>query len=126
MAWRFHGRASVRPSNPAAFGVCDRCGFWYQLSELVYQLEWRGNALMSTGIKVCTRTCYDKPQEQFRPQILPPDPVPVLQPRPENFTLDNQGGGASAAPGPSPPPPAPAQSITVLRGWGFAGSRPSG
>lgn len=87
MAWRFHGRARVSASAPQAFGRCDRCGIWYNRVDLVPETEWFGNELRPTGQIVCTRTCEDEPFPFYRPVILPPDPLPVLNPRPENFTL---------------------------------------
>lgn len=90
MAWRQHGRASVDPRNPRAFGCCDRCSLWYNLIDLHYQFDWRGNHLQNLWIRVCN-DCYDKPQQQLRPRVLPADPVPVYQPRPDNFAQDNAG-----------------------------------
>jgi hypothetical protein len=48
---------------------------------LVQQMEWRGNALIWTGLYV-GQDYQDKPNEQNRPPLLPPDPVPVYWPRP--------------------------------------------
>lgn len=79
------GRASLDTNNPGAMGECDRCGFWYQLDQLQRQFEWRGAALADTGLLVCcgagTKNCMDKPFEQNRTLILPPDPVPRSNPR---------------------------------------------
>jgi len=86
---RFTGRARVDPKNPRAFAVCDRCGLLYNLKSLVAEMEWRGPRLMETGYLVCTVTCLDVPQEQLRPRILPPDPVPVFNPRPEAFAVED-------------------------------------
>ena len=81
------GRARLNPRKPSAFGVCDRCGTWYLLNDLGRQFQWTGPALQDLGILVCAR-CNDVPQEQFRTVILPPDPVPRINPRPEvNTTL---------------------------------------
>lgn len=80
---RIHGRARVDPQNPEAFGVCDRCRFLYNLVDLVWQHEWQGNRLVNLWLRVCRR-CLDRPHEFTRPAILPPDPVPVWQPRPDN------------------------------------------
>jgi len=43
-------------------------------------MEWRGNALVWTGFYV-GKLYVDQPNEQLRPPILPPDPVPVKEPR---------------------------------------------
>lgn len=85
------GRARTDPKNPRAFGVCQRCGLWYNLESLVWQHEWRGNDLTDIRLRVCTLTCLDVPFEQNRPLYLPPDPPPVDQPRTENFAVDEAG-----------------------------------
>lgn len=41
--------------------------------------------MQNIQLRVCKRTCLDVPQEQNRSISLPADPVPVWQPRPENF-----------------------------------------
>jgi hypothetical protein len=55
---------------------------------LVWQYDWRGTSLQNLWIRVCKRTCLDTPQSQLRAITLPADPVPVWQPRPENFAAD--------------------------------------
>ncbi len=102
LAWRFTGRAKVDPNHPSAFGVCDRCGFWDQLDNLRYQHEWRGPRLMNIRLRVCAK-CMDVPNNWSRPIIYPPDPVPRLDPRPQNFQIPDNGS-------PFPPPlPWPSQ-----------------
>lgn len=82
------GRARVNPSAPRAFGVCDAGGEWRLRSELLPQLEYFGATLKETGYYVCAEH-YDKPQDQLRPLILPPDPVPIKIPRSEPFFQDS-------------------------------------
>lgn len=102
MAWRFKGRLHVSPSDPHAGGTCDRCYIRYNLRDLKWQWQWAGPQLQNLRILVCQR-CLDKPQEQLRTIVLPPDPVPVLNPRPEDYASDNsnwvvtQGGERVAA-----------------------------
>jgi len=79
------GRARVSARKPEAQAVCDRCGLWYNLVDLEWQYDWRGTSLQNLWIRVCRRTCLDVPQEQLRAIQLPADPVPVWQPRVENF-----------------------------------------
>lgn len=71
---------TVDPSSPDALGICDYTGFVHKRSDLVKQMEWRGNAIVWTGFYV-GRDYVDVPNEQLRPPILPPDPVPVREPR---------------------------------------------
>lgn len=79
---RPHGRARVNPLAPQAFAVCDRCGKWINHVNLRTQVEWAGVRTVDTGFRVCDG-CLDVPQEQLRSLILPPDPVPIRNPRVE-------------------------------------------
>lgn len=88
MAWRFKGRAQVSPSNPRAFAVCDRCGIWYNHVSLRWQPQWAGTRQQNLKLLVCSR-CWDVPQPQLKARILPPDPVPIRNPRPEDFNTAN-------------------------------------
>jgi len=87
MSWRPHGEA--RDLN-SAWGVCDRCNFVYSLKDLIWQYDWRGNQVQNIKLRVCTRTCADKPYEGWRPLKLPADPVPVRDPRPINAAAQEQ------------------------------------
>lgn len=82
------GRARTSAKSPSAFAVCQRCGFWYNRKDLVFQSEWRGTTLRNIWILVCTRTCLDIPQEQLRAIVLPADPTPVYFPSVEQFESD--------------------------------------
>ena len=81
---RPHGRAKVSTRNPEAFAICDNCGFLYNHSELRWQLQWSGNKLVNLKQLVCRR-CNDIPQTQLRAIVLPADPMPVLNPRVQNY-----------------------------------------
>jgi hypothetical protein len=91
--WRFFGRAHASPSSPTAAGICDRCNFTYQLSQLKWQYEYRGESLGNLRIRVCP-ICLDKPQMQLKTIVLPADPLPVQDPRPginQFMAQENQG-----------------------------------
>ena len=91
MAWRYTGRARVNPKAPDAFGVCDRCGFLWNLYNLRYQYNYQGGPRMvNLRLRVCP-PCYDSPSEWLKPLVLPPDPIPVYDPRPENYAAENAG-----------------------------------
>lgn len=87
MGFRPHGRARVDTSRPSAFGVCDRCGFLYNLRSLRWQFDYAGVSLINQRILVC-QTCLDVPQQQKRPVILPADPLPVPNARVEPYYQD--------------------------------------
>jgi hypothetical protein len=88
VAWRFHGHAVVNPSAPVSFAVCDRCSGWYNITDLSWQFQFAGPTLQNLRLLVC-RKCNDRPQPQLKPRILPPDPMPTLNARPENFLIDD-------------------------------------
>ena len=78
------GRAKVSATNPQAAGICDRCGFVYNLVNLRWQYDWRGTSLQNIKLLVCN-PCYDEPQQQLRAIVVPADPVPVANPRIQDF-----------------------------------------
>jgi hypothetical protein len=83
MAWTRYTHASVSADTPRALGTCDRCGFVYNRDRLAWQLDWRGPRMQNLRILVCP-TCMDAPQQNGqRVIILPPDPVPIMNPRPD-------------------------------------------
>lgn len=84
MPYRYHGRAQVNPQKPAAFAVCDYCGFLYNHNKLQWIYDFNGPVLQNLRFLVC-RTCLDKPQEQKKPILLPPDPLPIQNARPMNY-----------------------------------------
>lgn len=84
MSWRPHSRAYASSSRPQAWGNCDRCNFTYIREKLQWQYQWNGTTLQNLRILVCQQ-CLDKPQVQLRTIIIPPDPIPILNPRPEPY-----------------------------------------
>ena len=83
---RPHGKVKIQRSAPRAQAICDRCGFAYNHYNLRWQYDWIGPKLLNERILVC-QSCYDVPQEQLRTIVIPPDPIPVDNPRPEAFNL---------------------------------------
>jgi hypothetical protein len=82
---RPHGRAEISARSPRALGVCERCGFLYNLDRLAWQHDWQqGPRLKNLHHLVCP-DCYDEPQESGRTIVLPPDPIPVQNARPEDY-----------------------------------------
>ncbi len=75
-----YNRTSRR--HPQAAGMCDRCGFVWPLRRLSRQFQWQGAKQVDTGLLVCPRD-LDIPFEQYRVLILPGDPIPVTNPRPD-------------------------------------------
>ena len=82
------GFARVSTRQPEAFAICDTCGHLFNHTSLVQQMEFHGNSIRPTGFMVCTRTCTDTPQPQISTPILPNDPYPIKNPRPELYPGD--------------------------------------
>ena len=98
MAWRPHSRAHVNPSAPSAWAICDDCGFTFLHSHLRWKVQWAGPQLQNLRFLVCEK-CWDLPQAQLKPRILPPDPVPIMNARPPDpiaadvdFRVTEEGG----------------------------------
>jgi len=108
------GRAKVSSSNPRAFGICDRCGFLYNHDNLQWQFDWAGASLINKRILVCN-SCLDVPQEQLRAIVLPADPVPIMNPRVENYAeAETNFQTVSAPPVYDPVTGIPIPSTTIL------------
>jgi hypothetical protein len=85
------GRARTNPQYPQAFAICDRCGFLYNHVDLKWQFEWRGPTLQNIRFLVCD-DCLDVPQENVRAIAIPPDPLPIVNARIQDYI------GASTSP----------------------------
>lgn len=83
------GRAKIDPNDPRALGICDRCGFLYNLRTLRFQWLYAGTGMINVHQLVCP-TCYDRPNEQLRAIVLPPDPPPKYDIRPEPYSVDER------------------------------------
>ena len=88
MSYRYRPtNAQTDPDDPQTWGTCDRCGFVYNLDNLLWQYDYQGAAqLQNLRILVCQR-CYDAPQPQLSPVILSPDPPPVFNARPNTYEI---------------------------------------
>jgi hypothetical protein len=60
------------------------------LEALRFQFQYAGVGLVNLQQLVC-RQCLDVPQPQLTATILPPDPEPVFNARPEYYSVDEQG-----------------------------------
>lgn len=76
------GHARLDPQRPDAFAICERCGFLYCRRDLKWDMQYAGREIRKTGFLVCP-VCADIPNPTLRPVVLPPDPVPIRDPRTE-------------------------------------------
>lgn len=80
-------RAATDPSSPRAWATDDRSGFIGNHHNLRWQFEWAGTQLVNTRTLVYEDQ-YDTPQRQLGTYILPQDPVPIMNARPEQYFID--------------------------------------
>ena len=80
-------RTRTNATDPSAWGTCDRSGFVAQHSDLQWQFQWAGTQLINTRVLVAPDQ-LDIPQRQLGTIILPPDPVSIIQARPEPYPID--------------------------------------
>jgi hypothetical protein len=78
------GRARTSSRSPQAHAICDRCGFRFNHADLKWQYDWRGASLANIRLLVCGG-CYDTPQQQLRAIVIPADPMPIQNPRTQDF-----------------------------------------
>ncbi len=91
MANRPHGRyAEVDTSYPRAWATCDACGCNINHYKLSFQRQWQGFKIINLGTLVCP-DCLDRPAEFLRTIVLPPDPPPLYNIRPEPYSVDDEG-----------------------------------
>jgi hypothetical protein len=82
-------RARTDPTRPEAWATDDRTGFVGQQKNLRWQYEWNGTQLINKRVLVFS-DAYDTPNRQLGTIILPPDPVPIVNARPEQYAIDEQ------------------------------------
>lgn len=85
--WHPTGRGRVSARSPQALACCDRCNFVVNRVDLRYQLQWQGFKLQNLQLLVCER-CYDLPSVQLKTIIIPADPLPIYNPRPEQYIAE--------------------------------------
>ena len=78
------GRARTSARSPQAHAICDRCGFRYNHVDLRWQFDWAGASLINKRLLVCN-PCNDTPQQQLRAIVVPADPMPIINPRVQDF-----------------------------------------
>lgn len=76
-------------TNPQGWGTSDKNGFIYNQKNLQWQLEWSGTELINKRILVGPDE-YDQPNRQLGTIILPPDPVSILNARPEPYAVEEK------------------------------------
>lgn len=88
MAKRPHPRRATTNPHDGAWTACDRCGFIASMNRMQFQYDFVGGATPQNLGILCCPTCLDDLNYQNMLLILPPDPAPVFNARPENYAVD--------------------------------------
>lgn len=122
------GRARTSARSPQAHAICDRCGARVNFVDLDWQFQWGGASLINLRLLVC-RHCKDVPQEQLRAIVLPADPLPIINARPQDFTdaeTDYRSLSAPTVYDPTTGIPIPDTDVRVTQDGSFRTTQPIG
>lgn len=95
------GFATLDPYNGDPIATCDRCGQAQNHSDLAFQYEYAGFDLINLRLLVCKRKCLDLPNPTLQAIVLPPDPLPIKDPRPPFWTLQSAASNTGNPPDPA-------------------------
>lgn len=88
MALRPSPRRASRDPHYGPWTTCDRCGLINSHSRMQFQFDFYGGASpQNSGLLVCS-TCLDDLSWEQKLIVLPPDPQPFFNTRPEPYTID--------------------------------------
>ena len=80
-------RAEVNPNHPQGWASSDRNGHVGNLAKMKWQHDWQGAKIINKRILVHEDE-LDIPQRQLGVLIIPPDPLPLMNARPESYATD--------------------------------------
>lgn len=79
---------STRDAHAGPWTTCDRCGLIDNLSRMQFQYDFLGGSTpQNLHLLHCSR-CMDDLNYQRKLIIIPPDPPPIFNTRPENYVVD--------------------------------------
>lgn len=88
MSYRPSPKYASKDAHRGAWTTCDRCGFISNQSDMQFQYDFLGGPTpQNTGYLYCPR-CIDGLRFQNKLLIIPPDPPPIFNTRPEPYTVD--------------------------------------
>jgi hypothetical protein len=82
-------RTRVDPENPRGWATSDRNGMVGQYDKMQWQHDWRGNKVVNLRVLV-HQDEIDLPQRQLGNLMLPADPPPIINARPEGLPVVEQ------------------------------------
>jgi hypothetical protein len=88
VSYRPQPKYASSDAKRGAWTTCDVCGFIWNQSDMAFQFDFLGGSVpQSTGYLKCPK-CMDALNYQRQLIIIPPDPPPLFNLRPENYTVD--------------------------------------
>lgn len=91
MTHRPYPKYASRDARRGPITTCSTCGLLWSQSSMSFQYNFRGgNTPINTQILRCPR-CIDGLQWQAKLIVIPPDPPPFFNTRPETYAVDEAG-----------------------------------
>lgn len=88
MTYRPSPKYASKDARRGAWCSCDDCGMIWNQSDMQFQYDFVGGPVpVSQGWLRCPR-CITDLTYQRKLLVLPPDPAPIYNTRPENYTVD--------------------------------------
>lgn len=88
MGIRINPRGASRDPHQGPWATCDRCGFIYSMSRMQFQYDYTGGPEpQNLNLLVCSK-CLDNLDFQRKFFVLPGDPQPFMNTRPEAYVAD--------------------------------------
>lgn len=88
------GRIGIKPkyasrdAHAGAWCTCDRCGFVWSMSSMQFQYDFLGGTTPQNLHLLHCPKCMDDLNYQRKLIIIPPDPPPLFNTRPESYVVD--------------------------------------
>lgn len=88
MTYRPTPKYATKDATAGAWTTCDRCGLIDNQSRMQWQYDFQGGPVpINRNLLFCPR-CLDGLRYQNQPIIIPPDPPPLFNTRPEPYAVD--------------------------------------
>lgn len=88
MGFRGNPRGASKDPHQGPWATCDRCGFIYSMSRMQFQYDFVGGPEpQDLHLLVCNK-CLDDLNFQQKFFVLPGDPQPFMNTRPEQYVAD--------------------------------------
>lgn len=88
MTYRPQPKYATKDAHRGPWTTCDRCGLIWNQTSMQFQYDFNGGPLpVNRQLLFCPR-CLDAYNYQKQLIVIPPDPPPLMNTRPEPYSID--------------------------------------